>query len=111
MSVSPERRSWSARIVRAAGQAMLDLAVPRRCARCWSAVADGRDCRACRSSPPRMLDGIRAGFVHAEGARRLVHGLKYEGLSAVAVPMGRLLAVTLAEWDIRPDIVTSVPLH
>jgi ComF family protein len=44
-----------------------------------------------------------------EGARRLAHELKYEGLTALAEPMGLLMASTIAADD--ADLVVPVPLH
>jgi ComF family protein len=41
----------------------------------------------------------------------LVHALKYDGLSALAEPMGQSLAPALVEWGITPDLLVPVPLH
>ncbi len=43
------------------------------------------------------------------GARRLVHELKYEGLTSLAVPMAALMASLLA--DVQNEILIPVPLH
>jgi ComF family protein len=49
--------------------------------------------------------------VFEEGARELVHALKYRHQSALASPMGELMARCL-EGEIPPiDVVVPVPLH
>jgi ComF family protein len=59
----------------------------------------------------QSLEGVRASYRLEDGARDLVHRLKYDGLSALAEPMGALMAVTLQAWGIRPEVVAPVPLH
>jgi ComF family protein len=44
-------------------------------------------------------------------ARQLVHRLKFEGLLALAAPMGSLMAVASLEHRIPVDLVVPVPLH
>jgi ComF family protein len=44
------------------------------------------------------------------GARRLAHELKYEGLTSLAAPMGRLVANSLTTTK-DADAVVPVPLH
>jgi competence protein ComFC len=124
------------RVWRAAGNALLDLAVPRRCglcgrfdtflcpecakelppalpprcAGCWS-LLDGGRCRNCAGVLVPSLAGVRATYRLEDGARQLVHALKYDGLFALAEPMGQQMAHTFADWGIRPDLIVPVPLH
>jgi len=124
------------RALRAAGAALLDLAVPKRCAlcgrfdtflcdactaelspavsprcpTCWG-LLDRSRCWSCAAVLGSSLAGVRAAYQLEGGARRLVHMLKYEGCSALAEPMGRLMAGQFLDWGIRPEIVTAVPLH
>lgn len=126
-----------ARALRGAGAGVLDAIVPRRCGlcgrfdtflcaecaaglpparpprcpTCCGSLAARRDCRRCAAVLVQPLDGMRAPFLLEDSARRLVHALKYDGLSALAEPMGRLIAASLHDWGIRPDVVLPVPLH
>lgn len=85
----------------------LPTASPPRCRRCWRLSADDV-CSDCVASP---LDGARAPFVLAGGARTLVHQLKYRSLHALAEPMGELLATDLTEHPLPIDLLVPVPLH
>ena len=88
--------------------AILPVAVGRRCQRCWTPVLhDGVVCAHC-SDHDLAFATIRAPFVMEEGARTLVHALKYEGMSALGEPMGALMASKL---DIACDLIVPVPLH
>jgi ComF family protein len=57
------------------------------------------------------LAGVRSRYRLEDGARRLVHAVKYDGLSTLAEPMGALLTPTLTHWGIAPDLIVPVPLH
>lgn len=89
----------------------LPRAVPPRCATCWSVLGARGVCRGCAAVLVQSLVGLRSPYRLDEGARRLVHGLKYDGLSALAAPMGVLMAGDLSAWGISPDVVAPVPLH
>jgi ComF family protein len=83
-------------------------ALPRtageRCERCWrpSSRVVCADC----FEEPLAFESVRAAFVMDGEARRLVHQLKYQGLSALAEPLARLMN-ELPE----ADVVVPVPLH
>ena len=132
-----ERRGLIARTVRGAGTLLLDAVVPRRCGlcgrfdtflctacstelpiaapprcpTCWSIPGPRGACRTCATVLIQSLAGVRARYRLDDGARRLVHALKYDGLSALAEPMGALLAPTLTAWGVAPDLIAPVPLH
>lgn len=86
----------------------LPPAAGRRCLLCWMPLAEGAACRHCAVQPP-CFASIRAAFVMEAGARQLVHGLKYDGMTALASPMAGLIFERL---DLGPsDLVVPVPLH
>jgi ComF family protein len=89
------------------------LALPEaanpRCMRCWRPQAASNTCSSCRAEPP-AFDGLRAAFVHTGVARELVRGLKYRGMTALAEPMGSLLAGAMREHRLVVDLVVPVPL-
>jgi ComF family protein len=85
----------------------LQQAAPPRCRRCWALSARGT-CADCSGSP---LDAARAAYVFDGVARRLVHGLKFRSLSALARPMAELLAGSDLLLTERPDLLIPVPLH
>jgi ComF family protein len=93
---------------RCAGE--LPVASPPRCPTCWGLLGDRR-CSACAAVLVHSLEGVRSSYRLEDGARELVHHLKYNGLSALAEPMGALMAATLDAWGIRPEVVAPVPLH
>lgn len=90
------------------------VALPRailpRCPRCWSPQRPGRGCRSCREQP-LILESLRSPFVFREGARELVHALKYSHYSALAAPMGELLAEDLRDAFLPIEALVPVPLH
>lgn len=89
-------------------------ALPRtdgpRCRTCAAPLAPGTGCRACAALPEQPLTSLTAACCFVDGARRLVHRLKYEALSALAEPMGVLMA-TYPLPDPRPELIVPVPLH
>ena len=121
------------------GRALLDFALPPRCAACrtivdevdifcvacWSEVAflsggcvtcglplaatDADQCAVCLAAPPR-IDRIRAAVAYGPIARQLALRLKYGRKVAVARTMARYMAGLAGGWAERPLIV-PVPLH
>ena len=89
----------------------LPRAEPPRCPSCWGAPGPHGACRSCAAELVQTLAGVRSAYRLEDGARGLVHALKYDGLSALAGPMGRLMAEALAAWGLRPDVVAPVPLY
>jgi ComF family protein len=79
-----------------------------RCQRCWMPVARGALCGQCSAAPPAYVS-IRAPYVMDGAARRLAHELKYEGMTALADPMARLMLAHVDATDV--DVVVAVPLH
>jgi len=98
--------------------AALPAATGTRCRRCCRLLAPASgggaalpQCRACGLLPTHPLDSLDAVFRFEGGARRLVHRLKYERLSALAEPMGAAMARHLGARGTAYDLVVPVPLH
>ena len=91
----------------------LPHADPPRCPRCWSPQPAGWGCRRCDESASGglALEGLRSPYVFQEGARELVHALKYSYHSALASPMGELMARYLQGTPLPADMLVPVPLH
>ncbi len=104
---------------------------PPFCDMCGIPSAEGkRICRSCETAPP-PYDSVVVLGRYEGGLKRAIHLLKYEGKSALAKPLGRLLAETIssrvesqrkfsdANQDINNedkathafDCIVPVPLH
>lgn len=88
----------------------LPAALGRRCARCWMPVHRGDVCAHCRDAPPAFAI-VRAAYVMEDGARRLAHELKYNGMTALAEPMATLIATNCQSALHGVDLIVPVPLH
>ncbi len=99
---------------------LLDLLYPPVCLTC-GALAEPL-CAACRQTlrpigpglaPPTGILAARSVGFHEEALRRAVLRLKFEGKTALAAPLGELLAEALEDarplW--RPDLLVPVPVH
>jgi ComF family protein len=83
---------------------------PPFCSRCGDAVVDGELCDRCRTSPLRV-ECIRSA-VYFEGAlREAIHHLKYHGRTALAEPLGGLMATYWLQNPMPVDVLVPVPLH
>ena len=91
----------------------LPRADPPRCPRCWSPQRPGWGCQRCDESTSGglALEGLRSPYVFQEGARELVHALKYNYYSTLASPMGELMARYLLGTPLPADVLVPVPLH
>ncbi len=106
--------------------ALLDLLYPPHCVACdtpgsWFCTncaerspllepSTSCDAPITRHGKNHLLD-VRSVAYHLPPIQRAVHALKYEGLRAVAIPLGDLLA---ACWRQRPagaSVIVPVPLH
>ncbi len=83
-------------------------AIGPRCARCWKAWY-GDSCSHCARHRSAVL-AQRAAFAYDGVAREAVIALKFQGVSALAQPMARQMARTLADWAPPVDVVVPVPL-
>jgi ComF family protein len=100
-------------------EAFLRLLFPERCAGCKrSGSLLCPACRAClRRYPgglrnqPVSLAEVRIVYLFDGPLRSAVHQLKYRRQRRMAVPLGELLAVHLAEQPLAFDAIMAVPLH
>jgi len=53
----------------------------------------------------------RACFNYSEPLVTIIHRLKYEGLFALASPLGLEMANNWPDWPAMPDLILPVPLH
>jgi len=69
-------------------------------------------CAQCRKAP-FQLDGLRACAFHSGTLRKAIHQFKYEGLRALAAPLGRLMSQAWSELAPSSDFdaIVPVPLH
>jgi ComF family protein len=91
--------------------AEIEMICPPVCSQCGlPSDAHGAD-RPC--SIPSPLDGLRACAFHSGVLREAIHEFKYQDLTALAVPLGRLMADAWAALDGNwlPQAVVPVPLH
>ena len=86
----------------------LPVAGPPRCPRCWRLDHPRR--HRCPLAGDEFLI-IRAPYIYEGGVRELVHRLKYDGMSALAEPMGALLLQSVREHGLTADTLAPVPLH
>jgi len=83
------------------------------CRRCAEPLERRGVCPRCRGAPP-PFEAARAAFVHTGPLARAIHRFKYEGQSALAVPLARALAAASASWlaSLGPGLtLVPVPLH
>ena len=91
--------------------AEIEMIHPPVCHQCGLPL-DAHDTeRPCRIPPP--LDGLRAFAFHSGPLRDAIHDFKYRDLTALAVPLGRLMAGAWPALDgeYHPQAVVPVPLH
>lgn len=88
----------------------MNLIVPPFCDRCGQSVASGRLCDACRRRAP-AIDGLRAVAYLDGGLRQAIHALKYNGVRALAQPLGEVLSEGYRRYALQADLIVPVPLH
>jgi len=83
---------------------------PPFCARCGDMVVGEGLCARCRTSP-LQIERIRS-VVYFEGMfRETIHWLKYRGRTALAEPLGSLMATYWMQHPMPADALVPVPLH
>ncbi|MCW5851421.1 MAG: ComF family protein [Anaerolineae bacterium] len=88
------------------------------CPTCQHEVPPGEGCAHCRHSP-NSLDGLRAvgRYVPSqEGETRsrftdIIHAFKYQGLHALATPLGDWLADSLRDDPLPETVILPLPSH
>lgn len=83
------------------------------CDRCAEPVERPGVCPRCVRAPPSFRRA-HAAFVHTGPLARAIHRFKYEGHSALAVPLARALAAASSGWLERlgkEPTLAPIPLH
>jgi ComF family protein len=57
------------------------------------------------------MSGLRALGTYEETLRMCIHGLKYDGKTRLAEPLGNLLAKVYVAYGLQVDVIIPVPLH
>lgn len=91
-------------------QASVTWLHPPLCPKCGRPQSHDRPCSACQRRLLR-LDGIRSAALFEGPLRQAIHGFKYNGQAALALPLGRLLEHYWAENPLEVDAIVPVPLH
>ncbi len=91
-------------------QAGLDRLAPPLCPRCGS-PAGGHNSRAACLPPSSPLDCLRSVAYFGGGLRSAIHRFKYQDLRLLARPLGELMAQAWEEGGTAGDLVLPVPLH
>jgi ComF family protein len=86
----------------------------RACRRCGEPLPDAAPeeipCGRCQKKPP-PFDGVQTLFRHADGARQLIHALKFHARHPVARLLGEMMAERFAASSEKPELLIPVPLH
>lgn len=91
-------------------QAQMERVVAPFCERCGDAVAAPGLCARCRAELPR-IEAIRSVFFFEGVTREAIHRFKYDGLTALAVPLAALMVDYWRAHPLLTSVVVPVPLH
>ncbi len=80
------------------------------CQLCGTPLSTYGTCKNCQYHPPK-LSGQRAVSLYQEPLRGCIHGLKYDGNTRLAEPLGLLMAKAYTGYGMRADVLIPVPLH
>lgn len=80
------------------------------CQLCGTPLSTYGACKNCQYHPLK-LNGQRAVSLYQEPLRGCIHGLKYDGNTRLADPLGLLLAKAYTAYGMRADVLIPVPLH
>jgi ComF family protein len=80
------------------------------CQLCGTPLSTYGACKNCQYRPPK-LSGQRAVSLYQEPLRGCIHGLKYDGNTRLAEPLGLLLAQAYRRYGLQADTLIPVPLH
>jgi ComF family protein len=68
------------------------------------------NCRYCRGED-FYLKQSRASFAYSEPLESVIQRFKYDGLFALARPLGKLMVQKWPEWAQPLDVIVPIPLH
>ncbi|MFN2181333.1 MAG: phosphoribosyltransferase family protein [Candidatus Promineifilaceae bacterium] len=81
------------------------------CMRCGYPLEEtAANCARCRTESFN-LQQVQACFAFSEPIAGVVHRYKYEGLFALAHPLGTLMARLWPDWAHPVDVIVPIPLH
>jgi ComF family protein len=80
------------------------------CQLCGTPLSTYGVCKNCQYRLPK-LNGQRAVSLYQEPLRGCIHGLKYDGNTRLAEPLGLLLAQAYRRYGLQADMLIPVPLH
>ncbi len=80
------------------------------CQLCGTPLSTYGGCKNCQYRLPK-LNGQRAVSLYQEPLRGCIHGLKYDGNTRLAEPLGLLLAQAYRRYGLQADTLIPVPLH
>ena len=80
------------------------------CEFCGTPLSTYGVCKNCQYHLPK-LSGQRAVSLYQEPLRGCIHGLKYDGNTRLAEPLGLLLAQAYRRYGMQADMLIPVPLH
>lgn len=83
---------------------------PPFCARCGDRVTTEGLCTRCRNAPLR-IERIRSAAYFGGILQEAIHHLKYRGRTALAKPLGGLMATYWQQHPMAADVIVPVPLH
>jgi ComF family protein len=89
--------------------AAIPLITPPLCQHCGTPLLHGR-CLNCVKGLVK-LQGLRVVGLYQEPLRSYILQLKYAGCTALAGPLGSLLAYSFQRYCLQADVIVPVPLH
>ncbi len=80
------------------------------CQSCGEEIRAAGYCKNCENQP-QAFDSVRSSFVYQDAIREAIIQFKYKGITNLAPVLGREMALTLAQWGVKSDLLIPVPLH
>jgi ComF family protein len=80
------------------------------CSRCGMTRLQGHVCTS-STLRPLTLHGLRAAGRYHGTLREAIHHFKYNGLRALATPLGDILCEAYLRYGLQADLLAPVPLH
>lgn len=83
---------------------------PPLCPRCGRSFSGWGLCSFCQRHLP-LIEGIRAVAYFEGGLREAIHPFKYQGLTALAPTLGKLMTTYFEDASFAVEVIIPVPLH
>ena len=83
---------------------------PPLCQSCGEEIRAAGYCNNCENQP-QAFESIRSSFLYQDAIREAIIQFKYKGITDLATVLGQEMAVTLAQWRVKCDLIVPVPLH